>query len=198
MRPAFIVSVFTLACLAVSASRAQSVGEKVAEAAIAQTAHHVVYDPAYVAIAYPGGDVPAGRGVCADVIIRALRAVGVDLQQLVHEDMSGAFAAYPNHWGLSRPDPNIDHRRAPNLERFLTRAGARLPPSSKADDYEPGDIVAWNLRGDAGFLPHIGVVTGGKGEGGAPLVVHNIGAGPQLEDVLFDWKITGRYRYRAD
>ncbi len=198
MRPAFIVLVFSLACIAVSASKAQSVGEQVAKAAIAQTEHPVVYDPAYVAIIYPGGDVPAERGVCADVIIRALRTVGVDLQQLVHEDMRSDFAAYPRHWGLSRPDPNIDHRRVPNLEKFLTRAGARLPPSSNPDDYEPGDIVAWNLRGDAGFLPHIGVVTGGEGASGAPLVVHNIGAGPRLEDVLFDWKITGRYRYPVD
>ena len=198
MRSAVSVSVFIVVCLASASAKAQSIGERIADAAIAQTSYAVVYDPAYVAIPYPGGDVPEGTGVCADVVIRSLRIAGFDLQQLVHEDMTGAFAAYPNHWGLSRPDPNIDHRRVPNLEKFLTRAGARLPPSSNPGDYQPGDVVAWNLRGDAGFLPHIGVVTGRTGASGAPLVVHNIGAGPQLEDVLFDWKITGRYRYPAD
>jgi len=197
MRSAFILPVLAFVFVG-AAAQAQSIGERVADAAIAQTAHAVVYDPSYVSIPYPGGDVPEGTGVCADVVIRALRIIGVDLQQLVHEDMTEAFAAYPTHWGLSRPDPNIDHRRVPNLEKFLTRAGARLPPSSNFEDYEPGDIVAWNLRGDAGFLPHIGVVTERTGASGAPLVVHNIGAGPQLDDVLFDWKITGHYRYPVD
>lgn len=169
-------------------------GARLSAAAIERTARHVVYDPAYVRIAYPMGDVAADRGVCADVVVRALRALDVDLQQLVHDDMKAAFAAYPKHWGLSRPDPNIDHRRVPNLETYLTRAGARLAPSSVAADYLPGDIVAWNLRGDAGWLPHIGVVTDRIGPTGRPMVVHNIGAGPKLEDVLFDWPITGRYR----
>ena len=140
---------------------------------------------------YPGGDVAADRGVCADVVVRALRALDIDLQQLVHEDMKRAFAAYPDHWGLTRPDRNIDHRRVPNLEAYLSRAGAKLRPSDNPADYAPGDIVAWNLKGDAGWLPHIGIVTDRIAPSGRPLIVHNIGAGPKLEDVLFSWRMTG-------
>lgn len=185
-----------LALLAVwTQAAAAEIGTRIAEAALAQTRAAVVYDPAYVAIPYPGGDVPTERGVCADVVVRALRTVGFDLQALVHEDMKGAFGAYPKNWGLTRPDPNIDHRRVPNLETFFRRAGARLPASTDAADYIPGDIVAWNLRGDRGFLPHIGVVSAERGASGRPLIVHNIGAGPKAEDVLFDWPITGRYRF---
>jgi hypothetical protein len=127
-------------------------------------------------------------------VVRALRALDIDLQQLVHEDMTAAFSAYPTHWGLARPDTNIDHRRVPNLETFLTRKGARLEISDNPSNYRPGDIVAWNLRGNAGWLPHIGVVTDRIGPTGRPMVVHNIGAGPKLEDVLFDWPMTGHYR----
>lgn len=198
MKIAVVFPALAFLCAPIASAGARTVGERIADAALAQTTHAVVYDPAYVSIPYPGGDVPADRGVCADVIVRALRSVGVDLQQLVHEDMARAFDAYPAIWSLSRPDPSIDHRRVPNLETFLTRAGARLPLSANPDDYEPGDIVAWNLRGDAGSLPHIGVVAGAKGASGRPLVIHNIGAGPKAEDVLFDWKITGRYRYPVD
>lgn len=180
-----------------SGAQADEFGLSLSAAAIERTRVAVVYDPAYVRLAYPGGDVAPDRGVCADVIVRALRTLGIDLQQLVHEDMRAAFAAYPRHWGLTRPDPNIDHRRVPNLETFFDRRGAQLPPSSNPDDFAPGDIVAWNLKGEkGGWLPHIGVVTDRIGASGRPLVVHNIGAGPQLEDVLFDWPITGRYRYR--
>ncbi len=175
-------------------SAAPDFGARVSAAAIARTSARVVYDPSYVRLAYPGGDVAPDRGVCADVIIRALRRVGMDLQKLVHEDMAANFSAYPQIWGLSRPDRNIDHRRVPNLETFLTRKGARLGASLQPKDYRPGDIVAWNLRGEAGYLPHIGVVTDRIGDSGWPLVVHNIGAGPQLEDVLFAWPMTGRYR----
>ncbi len=173
---------------------AQELGAALSAAAIERTQHHVTYDPAYTALAYPGGDVAADRGVCADVVVRVLRAANIDLQKLVHEDMQTAFSAYPKHWGLSRPDANIDHRRAPNLETYFTRRGARLPPSTDPAAYLPGDIVAWNLRGDAGWLPHIGIVTDKIAASGRPMIVHNIGAGPQLEDVLFDWQITGRYR----
>lgn len=169
-------------------------GARLSAAAIARTGVHVVYDPSYQAIAYPMGDVAAGRGVCADEIIRALRVVGVDLQALVHEDMRQAFKAYPALWGLTEPDPNIDHRRVPNLEVYFMRTGRRLAPSLDPKAYRPGDIVAWNLHGDAGFLPHIGIVTDRVGASGWPMVVHNIGAGPKLEDVLFSWPITGRYR----
>ena len=171
-----------------------SFGDRLSAAAIERTNYDVTYDPAYVQLGYPGGDVPADRGVCADVIVRALRKLDIDLQKLVHEDMRANFSAYPKLWGLTRPDKNIDHRRVPNLEKFLTRKGARLAPSSDQNDYKPGDIVAWNLRGDAGFLPHIGIVTDQTGDSGWPKVVHNIGAGPQLEDVLFSWPMTGRYR----
>jgi hypothetical protein len=122
----------------------------------------------------------------------------VDLQRLVHEDMTAAFAAYPRHWGLSRPDRNIDHRRVPNLETFLKRQGAALAVTDDPADYRPGDIVAWNLRGRSGFLPHIGIVTDRIGAAGRPQVVHNIGAGPRLEDVLFSWPITGHYRWLPD
>ncbi len=176
---------------------APNFGERLSAAAIERANHRVVYDPAYVRIAYPMGDVSPGRGVCADVVVRALRALGVDLQELVHEDMRANFSAYPAHWGLARPDPNIDHRRVPNLETFLTRKGARLPASDDPRDYLPGDIVAWNLRGDKGWLPHIGIVIDRIGPSGRPMVVHNIGAGPKLEDVLFDWPMTGRYRLTA-
>lgn len=180
--------------LGLSPALASTFGERLSDAALERTTHRVVYDPAYKSIAYPMGDVAADRGVCADEIIRALRAVDIDLQQLVHEDMTRAFAAYPKFWGLSAPDSNIDHRRVPNLEIYMTRQGWRLDPSLQARDYRPGDIVAWNLRGDAGFLPHIGIVTDRIGASGWPMVVHNIGRGPELDDVLFSWPMTGRYR----
>lgn len=172
-----------------------SPGERLNAAALARTEARVVYDPAYVRLAYPGGDVPADRGVCADVVVRVFRAaLGIDLQRLVHEDMTAAFAAYPKLWGLTRPDRNIDHRRVPNLETFFRRQGAALAVTDDPANYRPGDVVAWNLRGPSGFLPHIGIVTDRLGASGRPQVVHNIGAGPKLEDVLFAWPITGHYR----
>ena len=162
-------------------------------AALAQTRERVTYDGAYVRLAYPGGDVPADRGVCTDVLIRAYRKLGADLQVLVHEDMKGHFALYPKNWGRRSPDANIDHRRVPNLMTFFSRHGETLPKSSRAADYAPGDIVAWDLgRG----LTHIGLLADRRGQDGRPLVVHNIGRGPQLEDVLFDWTVIGHYRYR--
>lgn len=170
-------------------------GVRLSEAAIERTQHRVTYDPAYVRLDYPGGDVAADKGVCADLVVRALRALDIDLQRLVHEDMAGAFSAYPKHWGLSRPDTNIDHRRVPNLETFFTRKGASLVVSDDPAVYQPGDIVAWNLRGaEGGWLPHIGIITAGVAPSGRPMIVHNIGAGPRLEDVLFNWEITGHYR----
>ena len=169
-------------------------GARLSAAAIERTAHRVTYDAAYQHISYPGGDVAPDKGVCSDVVIRALRALGVDLQQQVHEDMQIAFSAYPNHWGLSRPDSNIDHRRVPNLETYFARQGARIAISDDPAAYAPGDIVAWNLRGAAGWLPHIGIVTDRMAPSGRLMVVHNIGAGPKLEDVLFSWPMTGHYR----
>lgn len=171
------------------ASPARADGEfvkKVVAAAEAQTKERVVYDGRYVRLAYPGGDVPAGTGVCTDVVIRALRKAGVDLQKAVHEDMAGHFSAYPKKWGRREPDSNIDHRRVPNLMTFFTRRGASRPVTKNARDYAPGDLVAWDLGGG---VTHIGVVTGpGR-------IVHNIGRGPQAEDVLFAWTVIGHYRY---
>lgn len=192
MRVIFALIAILAACAGASARAGTP--SQIADAAIAQTKAPVVYDPSYRVIPYPMGDVPADRGVCSDVIIRALRAVGVDLQRLVHEDMKANFAAYPKRWGLKRPDPNIDHRRAPNLETYLTRVGARLAVARDADGFEEGDIVTWNLRGEEGDLPHIGIVTGRRSAAGRPLVVHDIGAGPRLEDALYSWKLTGQFR----
>jgi hypothetical protein len=172
-------------------------GAKIAAAAIEQTKSKVVYDPAYVVIPYPGGDVPADRGVCADVIVRALRKVGVDLQKEVHEDMKANFGAYPKRWGLKKPDRNIDHRRVPNLETWFTRKGVRRPLTERVANFQAGDVVSWNLKGDDGYLAHIGVVTAKKTRRGRPLIVHNIGAGPMLEDVLFEWKMVGHFRPAA-
>jgi uncharacterized protein YijF (DUF1287 family) len=165
-------------------------------AAIEQTRRTTRYDGAYRRIPYPMGDVPPDVGVCTDVVVRAYRVLGVDLQQRVHEDMRAAFAAYPKAWGLSRPDPNIDHRRVPNLQRYFTRRGTARPRSSNAGDYQAGDLVTWMLPGN---LPHIGLVSDRRSpDGGRPLIVHNIGRGPQVEDMLFAYPITGHYRYRGE
>ncbi len=162
-------------------------------AAIERTNHEVRYDGSYRQIGYPGGDVPHDVGVCTDVVIRSYRAVGVDLQQLVHEDMSAHFDAYPKNWGLSRPDRNIDHRRVPNLQVFFSRRGSTLAVSDDPAVYLPGDLVTWMLPGN---LPHIAIVADRRSaDGQRPLIVHNIGAGPQIEDALFDHPMTGHYRY---
>lgn len=150
------------------------------------------YDPAYVRLAYPGGDVPLDRGVCTDVVIRAYRKLGKDLQQLVHKDMSAAWSAYPKQWQLKRPDRNIDHRRVPNLQVFFTRHGSALPLTRDAAKYRPGDVVTWMLRPG---VPHIGIVSADKSAAGVPLIIHNIGRGAQVEDMLFAFQITGHYRY---
>lgn len=162
-------------------------------AAIERTHHSVRYVSGYVRMGYPGGDVPPDTGVCTDEIIRSYRAVGVDLQKEVHEDMLRNFAAYPNRWGRTHPDSNIDHRRVPNLMVFFERKGETLPITARAEDYAPGDLVTWDLgRG----VPHIGIVVDQKSRGsGRSMIVHNIGEGPKMEDVLFSWKITGHYRY---
>ena len=165
---------------------------RLSEAAFSRTRVNVRYDGAYRALAYPGGDVANDRGVCSDVVIRAYRALGVDLQQLVHEDMSQAFDEYPDRWGLKRPDTNIDHRRVPNLEQFFTRSGAALSTRKDAD-YQPGDVVSWRLPHGA---PHIGIVHSTLSrDGKRPLVVHNIGLGPVLDDSLFRYEINVHFRY---
>lgn len=169
-------------------------GQSLAEAALDRTTQNVVYDGSYHSIAYPGGDVPANIGVCTDVVIRSYRALGIDLQKLVHEDMRANFASYPKIWGLTSTDRNIDHRRVPNLRVFFSRRGQTLPLSEAPEDYLPGDLVTWNLNKN-GSLPHIGILSNQKSSKGVPLVVHNIGFGPQIEDMLFDYKMTGHYRY---
>ena len=153
----------------------------------------VQYDASYAALDYPGGDVARDKGVCSDVIIRSYRAAfGFDFQKAVHEDMRNDFSAYPNRWGLKRPDKNIDHRRVPNLETFLKRQGATRPLSQKASDYETGDIVTFRLGGS---LPHIGIVSNKRSREGTPLIIHNIGAGPQEEDVLWAYQLYAHFRF---
>jgi uncharacterized protein len=195
-----IVSGFTARPCLLQTSRAgssnqQAFLEKLSVAAIERTHHLVRYDPKYLRIPYPGGDVPADTGVCSDEVIRAYRALGIDLQKEVHEDIVENFSAYPNQrrWLLSHPDSNIDHRRVPNLMVFFSRKGTSLPTTTRAEDYQPGELVTWDLGGG---VPHIGIVVNQKlATSGRYMVVHNIGAGPRLEDVLFSWKITGHYRY---
>lgn len=167
---------------------------RLSDAALERTHHVVRYDPSYVRIPYPGGDVPSGTGVCTDEVIRAYRALGIDLQKEVHVDMQRSFWAYPNHlrWMLLHTDTNIDHRRVPNLMVFFGRQGEKLPITSNGVDYNPGDLVTWDLGGG---VPHIGIVVDRKAVTGRYMIVHNIGQGPRVEDVLFNWKITGHYRY---
>lgn len=173
---------------------ADDFAERLSAAAVERTRHQVRYDPAYVVMAYPGGDVPPDTGVCTDVVIRSYRRLGIDLQQEVHEDMSQHFELYPHYWGLAKPDPNIDHRRVPNLRVFFSRKGQSIQVSEDAGDYRPGDLVTWRLPGG---LSHIGIVIDQLSEDGQrPLIVHNIGAGPKFEDMLFKFPITGHYRYR--
>jgi hypothetical protein len=167
--------------------------ERMIAGALEQTTYTFSYDPAYVKLDYPNGDVPLERGVCADVVVRALRKGGVDLQQEVHEDITRHFSAYPQKWRARRADRNIDHRRVANLMTFFTRKQKALPLSEAAQDYLPGDIVAWELS--SGLL-HIGVVSAVQVAGEQRYaIVHNISAGARLEDVLFAWKIIGHYRY---
>lgn len=187
---------FLILVILTTSAKAENFQQNLVEAAIERTNHSVRYDGAYVSIDYPNGDVPADIGVCTDVVIRSYRALGVDLQVLVHEDMKAHFNAYPSRriWGLSRTDRNIDHRRVPNLQTFFERHGESLPVSQSTEDYLPGDLVSWMLPGN---LPHIGIVIDHFHENsGQPMVVHNIGAGPKSEDILFTYPITGHYRYQ--
>ena len=168
------------------------------EVAISLEDSSVRYDGSYRKIDYPLGDVPADVGVCSDVIVRAYRGIDIDLQQLIHEDMKNNFSVYPKIWGLSRTDRNIDHRRVPNLRTFFKRHGKSLSISGNPNDYKPGDLVTWNLKSN-GSLPHIGIVTNlYSHDKKRPVIMHNIGRGQVLEDMLFDYKITGHYRYGVD
>jgi uncharacterized protein len=163
------------------------------DGAIAQAGVTTSYDPAYVQLAYPGGDVPQQTGVCSDVVVRAFRKAGIDLQKEIHEDMKAARSDYPTKWGATSPDPNIDHRRVLNLMAYFRRHGKSLPISYGATDYQPGDIVAWDLTNG---IDHIGIVTNVLSDSeDRYLIVHNIGAGTRVEDVLFNWTIKGHYRF---
>jgi uncharacterized protein len=185
---------FTLLSIQCTSFSQDAFSHKLSNAAIELTKQLVMYDPAYFSIAYPNGDVPSNKGVCTDVIIRAYRKLGIDLQKEVHEDMKANFSKYPQNWGLKGTDKNIDHRRVPNLMVFFTRHGTVKSITTKAGDYVPGDIVCWNLGGG---ITHIGLIVNKKSSDGIRyLVVHNIGGGQVLADCLFDFKIIGHYRYQ--
>lgn len=180
-----------LALLLPTFVHAASVSEFIG-AARSQVGKTVEYDPNYTVLAYPNGDVPIERGVCTDVVIRALRASSnMDLQVLVHEDMQKAFKQYPKNWGLKKTDKNIDHRRVLNLQTFFKRKGYGVAITHKAEDYHAGDLVTVLLPQN---LPHIMVVSDQKNSAGIPLIIHNIGAGAKEEDRLFEFTITGHYR----
>lgn len=183
--------------LFMSKVKADSFEARLVNAAIERTTKTVIYDGSYRSIPYPNGDVAENKGVCTDVIIRIYRKLGIDLQKRVHEDMRLHFSSYPSNriWGLNRPDKNIDHRRVPNLQVFFSRHGTKLAVSKEKTAYRPGDIVTWMLPGN---LPHIGMVTDKLAADNKPLIVHNIGLGPKLEDALFDFTITGHYRYKPE
>ena len=181
---------YALVCRAQTSS--PSFSERLVQAALERVKHTVRYDPAYVKLDYPNGDVPEDTGVCTDEIIRSYRALGIDLQKLVHEDMQRAFAAYPRFWGLHTTDRNIDHRRVPNLQTFFKRRGAALLVTQKAEDYLPGDLITCTV---AGRLPHIAIVVPAADGSSTPWIVHNIGQGPKHEDRLFEFPLTGHYRF---
>jgi len=168
--------------------------ERLADSTYTLTKQQVIYDPSYYPLKYPNGDVPSDKGVCTDVIIRAYRKMGIDLQKEVHQDMKKNFSVYPKKWGLKTTDRNIDHRRVPNLMVFFSRYGIELTKSTDAKDYLPGDIVCWDLGGG---VTHIGIVSNKKSKASTNyMIVHNIGAGQVLEDCLFRFKIIGHYRYK--
>ncbi|MBR11200.1 MAG: DUF1287 domain-containing protein [Rickettsiales bacterium] len=170
--------------------------QQLADSALTLTNDRVVYDPTYFSIAYPNGDVPNGKGVCTDVVIRAYRKLGIDLQKNVHEDMKANFDVYPKIWGLRTTDKNIDHRRVPNLMKYFERKGQTLSLSNNPEDYQPGDIVSWNL---GGAITHIGIVSDQRNHtSNRYLIIHNIGRGQVIEDMLFDYKIIGHYRFKPD
>ncbi len=172
----------------------ESFYDRLSVSAIELTKQNVDYDASYFTIGYPNGDVPSNKGVCTDVVIRAYRKLGIDLQKEVHEDMKANFSMYPKIWGLKRPDRNIDHRRVPNLMVFFERYGIVKPITNNPTDYLPGDLVCWNL---GGAVTHIGIVINNKSRDGKRYqIVHNIGRGQMMEDCLFDFKIIGHYRYQ--
>ena len=192
----FPIALILVACspaLSHPAAPTDTVARRLISAALERMDRQVTYDGSYRRIPYPGGDVPDHIGVCTDLIVRSYRAIDIDLQVLVHEDMMEAFEEYPKIWGLEKPDPNIDHRRVANLRTFFSRQGAELTVTDASSDYQPGDLVTWRLPSGS---PHIGLVIDRMTEdGGRLLIAHNIGEGPKVEDVLFTFPITGHYRY---
>ena len=190
-----LIKLLLVFCFAAKVSLAQQIlsADNISIAALELTKKQVKYDGSYYNIPYPNGDVPDGIGVCTDVVIRTYRANGLDLQKEVHEDMTANFNVYPKNWGLKKPDPNIDHRRVPNLMTYFERQGSKLPVSNKGLDYLPGDLVAWDLGGG---VTHIGVVVNIVSRDKKRYqIVHNIGSGQNLEDCLFDFDIIGHYRF---
>ncbi len=164
------------------------------ESAVSQTKTTTGYTQNYFVIAYPNGDVPAETGACTDVVVRSFRAAGLDLQKEVHEDMAAHFVDYPQKWGLAKTDSNIDHRRVPNLQKYFERRGKSVPITANGADYRPGDVVSWDLNGKG--MTHVAVVSNlWNADEKRHLIIHNIGAGARAEDRLFEWKITGHYRY---
>lgn len=194
LNPSGYVTGFVLCVVIPALAAAQdSIGNRIVAAARQQIGVTSEYDPAYTTLKYPGGDVPVHTGVCSDVVVRALRHVRIDLQKEVHEDMRKNFTAYPSKWGLKGPDKNIDHRRVPNLMRYLERHHIAIRENlNNAESYRPGDIVSWDLGGG---VVHIGVVSD-RAAGRAPLIIHNIGSGTKEENILFQYPVLGHYRVR--
>ena len=189
-----LFSLFFITVLSFNSKAESDFFVRLADSALTLAKQVVVYDPTYYKIPYPNGDVPAGKGVCTDVIIRAYRKLGIDLQKEVHEDMQAHFSLYPKIWGMTHTDKNIDHRRVPNLMTFFSRKGTIKVMSTEPKDYLPGDIVCWNL---GGAVTHIGMVVKTKSSDGKRYkMVHNIGAGQVVDDCLFNYKIIGHYRYQ--
>lgn len=181
-----------------SQETAKTFDQRLSSAALSIIDSSIAYDPAYFAIQYPNGDIPADKGVCTDVVIRSYRKLGIDLQKEVHEDMIENFKLYPNlkRWGMTKTDTNIDHRRVPNLEVFFERKGTKLPVTQNPSDYKTGEIVTWMINNK---LPHIGIITNKKSKDGERnLIVHNVGGGQVLEDCLFEYKIVGHYKFQLE
>ncbi|MCI5044425.1 MAG: DUF1287 domain-containing protein [Aquisalinus sp.] len=195
-----LIAAFLLPLVAASAQEEMDFGEQLAQAALESLRPDIQYNGSYQALDYPWGDVPATQGVCSDVLVRAYRQLGVDLQKRLHEDMTAAFSAYPaaRVWGQSRPDRNIDHRRVLNLEVYFARKGSELPVSRDPASYQPGDIVSWMVpKFGGGTTPHIGIVSADKAADGTPLVIHHLSGTPRHENVLFLWPVKKHFRYHV-
>lgn len=196
MKSRYQILVFLLVGFGLNLWGQESFYSNLADSALTLTLDKVTYDPSYFSIPYPNGDIPADKGVCTDVIIRAYRKMGIDLQKEIHEDMKDNFNLYPKNWGLSTPDKNIDHRRVPNLMKFFERHGEVLEIPNNPGSYSPGDIVCWDI-GSGRFIYHIGIVSNLRSSDGKRYkTIHNIGAGQVVEDMMFDFEIIGHYRYR--